>query len=411
MLLVIGLAAAAAPGQDAPAKPPRLADPVELMKLPQDDLPCITFARPFIRVSPSGDKCIYIRMTGGDYRAMLHIRTFGPPVAEHAVPAAVAASPTYWAWGFSGRSWRADGLRVAYLLAGSKDDMADQEIRHRLGAAYFDWGLTPAQQSGGGVSRSAKRSHTAVTYACKGTALWRAESDLKNYASCRVTGPGGVLYEGRGFAIHHLSPSPDGRHLAWTEIPAPKRRKRGAGGAPAREAAARAGGKGKVDPPPAGTSIVIADTKTRKVVRRIPLSMNVCSPVVWAAGGNVLCYGDVVKIGRLHRREIKALTLATGDSNLIVRDAIAVGVLGGQLVCNRGPACTQTVMMGSSYMPPPGTDPRPQTNAIVLCDLDRQSEIIPLRTGAFAQQVVGDALIYAEENGSDVIVWKAKLGG
>jgi hypothetical protein len=64
----------------------------------------------------------------------------------------------------------------------------------------------------------------------------------------------------------------------------------------------------------------------------------------------------------------------------------------------------------SSYAPPPGTDPRPRTDAIVLCDLDKEAEPIPLRTGAFAQQVVGDALIYAEENGSDVIVWKAKIG-
>jgi len=177
VLLGIGLAVAAAPPQDALAKPPGLADPVELMKLPKDALPVLSSARPFIRVSPSGDKCIYIRMTGADYKAMLHIRTFGLPVADHAVPAAVPASPLYWAWGLSGRCWRADGLQVAYLLAGSKDNMADEHIRHRLGAAYFNWALTPAQQSGGGLSRSAKRSHTAVTYACKGAALWRAESD------------------------------------------------------------------------------------------------------------------------------------------------------------------------------------------------------------------------------------------
>jgi len=405
----IVLAAIAAQPRNASAKPPRLGDPVELMKMARDDLPCITFAQPFIRVSPNGDKCIYIRRTGGDYTAMLHIRTFGPPVAEHAVPAAVAASPTYWTWGFSGRSWRADGLRVGYLMVGSKDGMADQEIRHRLGVGYFDWTVPLPQQSGGGLDLGAKRSHTSVTYACRGTALWRAESDLRDYASCRVVGPNGVLYKGRGFAIHDLSPSPDNRHIAWTEVPAPRRRRRGAVPGAAKEAAARAGVKGKADPPPVGTSTVIVDTKTRKVVRRIPLSMNVCGPVVWAAGGDVLCYGDVVKIGKLYRREVKAMTVATGDSKLIVRDAKAVGVLGGRLVCNRGPACTQTVMMGSSYMPPPGTDPRPQTDSIVLCDLDKDAEPIPLRTGAYAQQVVGDALIYAEINGSHVIVWKVKL--
>ena len=93
VLLGIGLAAAAAPPQDASAKPPRLADPVELMKVPKGVLPGLTFARPFIRVSPGGDKCIYIRRTGTDSKAMLHIRTFGPPVAEHAALTAVAPQP------------------------------------------------------------------------------------------------------------------------------------------------------------------------------------------------------------------------------------------------------------------------------------------------------------------------------
>lgn len=407
--LLVGLPAAGLWAADAEKpSPPRFGEPVELMKLPKDQVPLITFAGPFVRVSPTGERCIYLRRAGNPIQAMLHIRQFGPPPKEFAVPTAVPARLRYWLWGFFGHCWRADGRQVAYLLAGSKDGMADEPVRYRLGAARFDWSLPLPQQSGGGLGAGAKRSHTAVSFGAAGKGLWRAESDLRHYGSCRVVGPKGVVYEGKGFAIHHLVPSPDGRHVAWVETPPwPKRRRSGLSPAE-REKAARLGLRQKTPPPPT-PAIVILDVATRKVVRRIALSRYSSPWPLWAAGGKRLCYGEISQIRRIYRREIKAFRLADGTTRVVLRDARPIGALGRWLVANRGPACIPMTQHSSSYRPPPGTDPRPKRNEIVLCDLESEAAPLPLLADAFAQQLVGRDLVYARENGPDVVVSKAAL--
>jgi hypothetical protein len=398
---------AAAGRNAAPAL--RLAEPVELMKLSKDQVPALSFGEPFVRVSPKADRCVYLRKRGEDYKFMLYIRTFGPPAAEHEVLAAVPAVPWFWLWGFSGRCWRADGMQVAYLLAGSKDGMADEDVRYRLGAARFDWTLPVPQQSGGGIAKGAKRSHTAVTFGHTGTACWRAESDLREYSSCRVVGPKGVLYEGKGFAIHHLVASPDGRHMAWVELPPRKRRRRPAAAPAAREAKARAGLRGRTPAERVPPCLVVMNIAAGKIVHRIRLPRFPGDPPVWAAGGKVLCYSRVAEINRVFRREIQALDLAGGNVHFVARDAKAVGAVGGCLIANRGPACIPMMQHSSSYRPPPGTDDRPKNDAIVLCRLAEDAQPVVLLRGAFAQEVLGRKLIYAEENGPDVIVWKAAL--
>ncbi|MGB2822334.1 MAG: hypothetical protein WBF17_15215, partial [Phycisphaerae bacterium] len=315
----------------------------------------------------------------------------------------------YWLWGFSGRCWRADGMQVAYLLAGSKDGMANEDVRYRLGAARFDWTLPVPQQSGGGIAKPAERSHTAVTFGHTGDACWRAESDLREHSSCRVVGPKGMLYGGEGFAIHHLVPSPDGRHMAWVEVPPWKRRRRPAAAPAAREATARAGLRGRTPAEQVAPCLVVMDIAAAKIVHRIRLPRFPGDPPVWAAGGKVLCYGHIAEINRVFRREIQALDLASGTARLVVRDAKAVGAVGGSLIANRGPACVPMMQHSSSYAPPPGTDDRPKNDAIVLCSLAEDSQPVVLLRGAFAQEVLGRDLIYAEENGPDVIVWKAAL--
>jgi hypothetical protein len=406
--MLVGLPAAglwAADGEKP--SPPRLGEPVELMKLPKDQVPPMTFAGPFVRVSPTGDRCIYLRRAGSAQRTMLYIRQLGTP-KEFAPPTAVHAPLRCWLWGFFGRCWRADGRQVAYLLAGHKDGGVDEPVRYRLGATRFDWSLPLDQEFGGGLGANAKRSHTAVSFDAAGKGFWRAESDLRHYGSCRVLGPKGVVYEGKGFAIHHVVPSPDGRHVAWAEMPPwPKRRRSGLSPAE-KERAARMGQREKAPPPPT-PAIVILDVATRKVVRRIALSRYSSPWPLWAGGGKRLCYGEISQIRRVYRREIKALRLADGTTRVVLRDARPIGALGRWLVANRGPACIPMTQHTSSYAPPPGTDPRPKRDEIVLCDLETEAAPRTLLVGAFAQQLVGRDLVYARKNGPDVVVSKAPL--
>ena len=408
-LLTICLAAALAHAGEPKPQPPRLAAPVELMKLPKDQVPAITFADPFLRVSPKGDRCIYLKRDGSDYKFVLNLREFGPPAAEHPAPTAVPAVPVLWMSGFSGRCWRADGMQVAYLLAGKKDGMEGEDIRYRLGVACFDWTLPLPQQSGGGIAKGA-RTHTAVTFGCVGKDLWRAESDLRKYSACRIVGPKGVAYESKGVAIHHLAASPDGKHLAWVELPPRGRaRQATAATAAAKEAAARAGVKGATFVAPAGPSLVVMEIATGKIPQRVSLAMFEHDRPVWADAGKTLCYGQVVLRNQLYRREVSALTLADGSTRRILYDAKAVGAVGGRLIANRGPSCETMAQGIRSEIPALAIDNRPRHNEIVACDLAAGTEPIPLLRNAFAQQIVGADLIYAEENGPDVIVWRATL--
>jgi len=382
------------------------------MKLAKEDLPAISFAHPFVRVSPTHKRCIYIRRTGEDHKAMLMIRTFGPPAKEFGAPIAVPIFPIYWGWSLSGRCWRADGMRVAYLLAAKKDGMAGEDTRHRLGLAHFDWDTPVPQQAGGGATKGATRSHTAVTYSAAGKQLWHAQSDLRKYTSARISGDRGVVYEAKGVAIYDLTTSPDGKLLAWTEASPHRKRARPAN--PAAAAAAEVNARARVGrpaPPKAGPrfSLVVMDPKTKKVVHRVRMRQRSAGPLVWAAGGKLLCYDDVAEIERMFRAEVKALNVTDGKVKLVARDGRPVGAVGSWLIINRGPACTPMQQLSSSYRPPAGEDDRPKTDVIVLCDLAGGTKPRVLLPGAFAQQVVGGQLIYAHKSGKDVLVMKASL--
>ena len=397
-----------------PPRPPRLGERRELMKLPSNRIPLLSLANRFVRISPAGDRCLYLRRVGQSGETMLYLREFGSPVKEHAALTAVPTAALFWQWGMSGRCWRADGLQAAYLLAGTKDGRESEPVRHRLGVAVFDWSLQPAQQSGGGLGAGAKRTHTSVTFAPTGKGLYRAESDLKEYASCRVVGPRGVLYESKDAAIHHLAVSPDGKHIAWVEVPPHRRRRPAAGGAGGREAAARARllrrARGAAPAPdPATPAMRVVDLATKKLLRRVELSRYGSAPPVWSADGKWICHGQVVQADRLYRWEIRSLNIVDGESRQLARDALAVGSIGRWLVANRGPGCVPMTQLSSSYAPPPGTDPRPKQDEIILIDPAGKAPPVAIVPDAFAQQVVGRQIVAAQKSGPDVIVWKAPL--
>jgi len=395
ILLSAALAAAPAAAKEPSSPSVQLARTVELMKLPKDRVPAITFARPFVRVSPKGDRAIYIRRDGRS--AVMYLRKLDGQGQEGPVPAAAKMSSIHWQNAFSGLNWRADGMRVAYLVADKDKEGNLPEPPYRLGVQVFQWDLPVAQAAGGGgTGRKDMPCCTSVTYSADGKTLWRALGDEKNRTRAALAAASktrrklnGVLYRAEGVGIYHLAPSPDGRHLAWIE------------------AASRRGAR-KSNP----SAVVVMDVGKLKIARRVLLGPLVVGPIdapppVWADGGKLLCYGDVVRIARICHREVHALDVKTGTTRLVIRNAVAVGATGKWLFLNRGPAVMPMSQMISSYAPI--GDPRPRRDAIVACRLDEGAGPITILDGAYLQQVTGGSLIYATRSGEHILVMKAAL--
>ena len=160
--------------------------------------------------------------------------------------------------------------------------------------------------------------------------------------------------------------------------------------------------------------MVILNLETRKVVQRIGLSRHVpywrdAQPPVWTADSKALCYGDVAGVEKVYRREVRLFDLVGKKDRQLARDAVAVGATAGGIVLNRGPSCQPMAQHISSYIPPGAADDRPKTDGIVFCRLTGKAEPQTLASNAYAQQVLGDALIYARRSGEHVIVMRARL--
>ena len=129
---------------------------------------------------------------------------------------------------------------------------------------------------------------------------------------------------------------------------------------------------------------------------------------MWTADSKAICYGDVVKIDRVYRREVRVLGLGKKAGKVLVRDALAVGAIPGGIILNRGPGCTPMGQYISSLSPGPGDD-RPKTDNVVLCSLTGKTLPQTLVSNAYCQQVMGDRLIYAQRNADQVLVMQARL--
>ncbi|MCK4624557.1 MAG: hypothetical protein KAV00_04545 [Phycisphaerae bacterium] len=385
--------------EEASAPHVTLDDFTELLKLPKGQVPAITFAKPFIRISPKGDRYIYIRM----YRdkAIPHIGQFKPVKGDGSVPwDNYGVAPPYCRMCFAGLVWRADNQRVLFLHPRLRLDHKGwvEHYERSMFAYAMCWDLRNPQCSRPGCMRLADKGETgctSVSFSPDGRLVLAAYSDPKNYKSCGITeSPQGrqsrVLYRNTGAAIYHLVPSPDGKHLAWVETHQRK-----------------AGGKYR------GPDVVVLNVKTKKVVHRIGLSNHIpgwsdVQPPVWTADSKAICYGDVVKIDRVYRREVRVLGLGKKAGKVLVRDALAVGAVAEGIILNRGPGCTPMGQYISSLSPGPGDD-RPKTDNVVLCSLTGKTSPQTLVSNAYCQQVIGDRVIYAQQNADQVLVMQARL--
>jgi len=378
-----------------------LAEPAELIKLHKDKLPPLTrWAQlPLVRISPDGKRYIYIRMVrlgqAIPYMGeMVHVRTGGEPATWDNI----GIDPAYCRMSMTGIVWRADSLRVLLLNPKTKEGGGwVDDWRNTMFAYAMCWDVKNPQFSRPRCYRLRDKGETgctSVTYSPDGKLLWAAYSDPKDYKSCGVSeGPQGrgrrgrILYRRKGAVIYHLSPSLDGKHLAWVEFQPTK-------------------AKGHDGP-----QVVVLDLKTRKVVHRVVLSRDIrapwdCQPPVWTADSRAICYGtvDVAEPDRVHRRAVYVLKLGEKTSKVLLRDAVAVGAVTGGIVLNRGPAC---VSFGQGLKV--RRMPASVTDDVVLCSLYGSASPITLVQRAYAQQVTPKWILYAQANGDDVLIVRAAV--
>jgi len=364
----------------------------ELLKFDKDLLPSNVMGGRMFRLSPSGNRYIYIRKYPG-YKYKLHFGQFKPAMTD---------SPAVWDRGLpafycrmtlAGVAWRGDSQRVLFL----QEIDTTRDRGHRMEPWEMKWDIKNPQFGRSKHMKLGDKNSTGCTagsYSPDGKTVWAAFSDVKGFKVCGVTenvrgrAKSRILYRSTGRLIHYLAPSPDGKFLSWVET---YPRKRAKGSAP---------------------DLVIADVKNGKIVRRIALSKHIpgwidAKAPVWTADSAAICYGDVVAIDRLWRREVRVTKLSDKTSRLLARDSIAIGAVSGGIVLNRGPACVPMRQSISSFAPPGSITPR--TNDVVFCSLTAETGPVTLIGNAFAQQVSRGSIVYSQRNGDDILIMRAAL--
>jgi hypothetical protein len=279
----------------------------------------------------------------------------------------------------TGINWRADGKAVAYIRqVREKNDgtVAPAGVVYRMDTPVRQWQKVDRQHAPNATIP------TAISYSPDGKQIWMAYGVPKTSAACSVAGESGIVYQRDSRTIYHMSPSPDGKRLAWLEVPD----RRGDGDQP---------------------ELVVFEIAERKETHRIAQDRDArgpdSQPPVWAEDGKTLLYGNLghgPKRGAWWR-EVFALELATGRSRMIATDAIAVGTMGELVVLNVGPAAITFREMFSS-LHEAGAHAAPTRQTINVARLST-GEVVELMEDAYAQQVVGDWLVYMrpEPSGRD----------
>jgi len=387
-------------GDETPDKTPHLEDAKELLKLNKDLLPPNMTGGEMFRLSPSGKRFMYIRMyPGPEYGCKIHLGQFKPVLTDSSVVWERAIPGFYCRMTLAGLAWRNDSQRVLFL----QEADTDQKKCQRMDPWAMMWDIKNPQLKLIGHMRLGDRKTTgctAATYSPDGKTTWTAFSDVEDFTICGVTervqnrAMSRVVYKSKGRLIHYLTPSPNGKLLAWVET---YRRTRGN------------------NKPP---DVVVVDLKSKKIVRRIALSKHIPSWLdakapVWTADSAAICYGDVVCADRLYRRQVRITPvapikkLADETSRPLALDSIAIGSVDGGIVLNRGPACMPSRQSISSYAPI--GDIRPPSNDIIFCSLKPKAQPVTLIKNAFTQHVRKGDVIYSQRNGDDVLFMQAKL--
>jgi len=390
LTLAIALAALA---EEVSEKTVVIENRAELLKFNKNILPPNTMGGRMFRLSPSGNRYIYIRKYPG-YKYKLHFGQFKPAMTDSPAVWDRTLPAFYCRMTFAGITWRGDSQRVLFL---QEMDIADKEGQ-RMAPWEMKWDLRNPQF---GLTRHMRLGDrkstgcTAASYSPDGKTIWTAFSDVKNFKVCGVTenvrgrAKARVLYRSTGRLIHYLTPSPDGKSLSWMETFPRKRGKDWR-----------------------GPDVVIVDVKNGKVVRRIGLSKDIpgwldAKAPVWTTDSAAICYGDVVQTDRLWRREVRLTKPSDKTSRLLARDSIAIGAVGSGVVLNRGPACVPMRQSLSSWATPGSITPR--VNEIIFCSLTAETEPVTLISNAFAQHVRGGRIVYSQRNGDDILIMRATL--
>jgi hypothetical protein len=374
-------------------KTARIENRTELLKLAKDLLPSNVMGGGVFRLSPSGNRYIYIRRYPG-YKYKLHFGQFKPAMTD---------SPAVWDRGLpafycrmtlAGVAWRGDSQRVLFL----QEIDTTRDKGHRMEPWEMKWDIKNPQFGRSKHMKFGDKNFTGCTagsYSPDGKTIWAAFSDVKDFKVCGVTenvrgrAKSRILYRNTGRLIHYLTPSPDGRFLSWVET-YPRKRAKGW----------------------RGPDVVIVDVKSGKVVRRIGLSKDIpgwldAKAPIWTTDSAAICYGDVVQADRLWRREVRVTKPSDKTSRLLARDSIAIGAVDGGIVLNRGPACVPMRQSISSVVPPGRFTPI--INEIIFCSLTAETEPVTLIGNAFAQQVRQGTIVYSQRNGDDILIMQAVL--
>jgi len=371
-----------------------LADVKEVLKLRSKVVPPNVSARPFVRFSPNGKRCLYIRMYAPG-KAKIHLRLVDEAKSDSPVPWDVGMSSLYCQMGLSQFVWRADGQRALFLhpkLDDKGEPIAD--CHKTLTPWAMCWDLKNPQCSRMQFPKpKAATGCTSLSYSPAGKVLYMAACNLgadRFGAVVRwdaAARRGRTLCSAKGKAVYHLAVSPDGKCVAFVEF-----RPRGRGRWP---------------------EVVVLNAATGKQVRRVGLSVHIpgwpdAHRPVWSADSKTLYYGDVANVDRRYRREVRALTLADGKTALLARDAIAVGPAPGGLIANRGPRCIPMAQSIRSFIPPDSGD-LPRTNDVVFVARSGKASPAVLVPNAHAEHVVGATLYYRVPSGPDIIVMRATV--
>jgi len=369
----------------------------DLLSLPKLDVPPITFARPFIRFSP--DMRRYIRIQALlQYKAKLHLGVLPQKEQEEPVTWDEPIPTHLCQTGFSGIVWRADSRRALFLQEPGKDEAG--WVAGVYGRAMSPWAMcydlaNPQFQLCRHMRVDGATGCTSLSFSPDGKRLWTAFSDPAGFKACGITfwdeasDKGAAFYERKDAAIYHLAPSPDGKLLAWVEVFP-------------RQAGARR-----------GPEVVVMRVKPREELHRIALSSdawnsNDVQPPIWTSDSKAVCMGDVVEKNRIFRREVRLLTVGAKESQSIAFDAMAVGTTPDGIVLNRGPACEPMRQLVSSYAPSRAeAADLPKGNQIILIPGPGYASSVLLVHNAFAQQIIADVMVYAQENADRVVVKKA----
>ena len=367
-------------------------NPTELLKFAKDILPPHTMGKMF-RLSPSGDRYIYIRMYPGQrYGCKLHFGQFKPAMTDSPAVWDRALPAFYCRMTLAGVAWRGDSQRVLFL----QETDTSQDKGHRMEPWEMKWDVKNPQFGRSKHMKLGDKDSTGCTagsYSPDGKTIWAAFSDVKGFKVCGVTenvqgrAKSRILYRNTGRLIRYLAPSPDGKSLSWVETYPRIKGYR-------------------------GPDVVIANVKGGMVVRRIALSKHIpgwldAQAPVWTADSAAICYGDVVQGDRIWRREVRVTKPSDKTSRLLARDSIAIGAVDGGIVLNRGPACVPSRQSISSWTPPGSITPT--TNDVIFCSLTVKTEPVTLISNAFAQHVRGGRIVYSQRNGDDILIMRAAL--